>query len=53
MTYLDEMIDTVGSALRSGPETVQVRWVEARDVGGEVAAIVGTDQRGGACLRTT
>jgi len=45
VTYLDEMIDTVGSALRSEPETVQVRWMEARNVGEKVAAIVGTDMR--------
>jgi hypothetical protein len=45
VTYLDEMIDTVGSALRSEPETVQVRRMEARNVGEKVAAIVGTDMR--------
>ena len=45
VTYLDEMIDTVGSALRSEPEYEQVKWAEARNVGEKVAAIVGTDMR--------
>ena len=40
------MIDTVDSALRSEPETVQVKWMEARNVGEKVAAIVGTEMRG-------
>ena len=31
VTYLDEMMDTVDSALRSEPETVQVKWAEARN----------------------
>ena len=35
----------MGSALRSEPETVQVKWAEARSVGEKVAAIVGTDMR--------
>ena len=45
VTYLDEMIDTVGSALRSEPEYEQVKWAEARNVGEKVAAIVGTDMK--------
>ena len=43
---LDEMIGTVGCALQSEPKTVQMKWVEARNVGEKVAAIVGTDMRG-------
>ena len=45
VTYLDEMIDTVGSALRSEPEYEQVRWAGARNVEEKVAAIVGADMR--------
>ena len=45
VTYLDEMIDTVSGALQSEPEAVQAKWVEARNVGEKVAAIVGTDTR--------
>jgi hypothetical protein len=45
LTHLDEMIDTVSSALRSEPETVQVKWAEARNIEEKVAAIVGTDMR--------
>ena len=45
VTYLDEMVDTVDSALRSESETVQVKWMEARNTGEKVAAAVGTGMR--------
>ena len=44
--HLDEMIATVGCALRSEPESAQVKWLGARNVGERVAAIIGTEMRG-------
>ena len=45
VTYLDEMVDTVDSALRSESEAVQVKWMAARNMDEKVAAVVGTDMR--------
>ena len=48
VTYLDEMVDTVDtvdSALRSESGIVRVKWMEARNMGEKVAAVVGTDMR--------
>ena len=42
----DEMVDTIDFALQSEPEAAQKKWLEARDMGEEVAAIVGTEMRG-------
>ena len=40
------MIDTVDYALHSEPEAAQSKWMEARNVGEKVTAIVGTEMRG-------
>ena len=44
--YLDEMVGTVEDALCSEPEAAQNRWMEARNMGEKVAAIVGMETRG-------
>ena len=46
VVYMDEMIDTVDYALQSEPEAAQGKWLRAQNVGGKVAAIVGTEVRG-------
>ena len=46
VVYLDEMIDTVDYALQSEPEAAQRKWLRARNMGEEVAAIIGTEVRG-------
>jgi hypothetical protein len=46
VVYLDEMVDTVDYALQSEPEAAQRKWLEARNMGEKVAAIVGTEMRG-------
>ena len=46
VVYLDEMTNTVDDALQSEPEAAQRKWLMAQNVGGRVAAIVGTEMRG-------
>jgi hypothetical protein len=44
--HLDEMVGTVEDALCSEPEAAQNKWMAARNMGEEVAAIVGVEARG-------